>query len=73
VERNVEGDSDVIETINRDGLLPTLHLADKLPAQAGALPEPLLAQAAILAKPAKPFTKGCAYVRHGAFRHGHLT
>src|ERR1043166_5282328 len=68
-QRNVEGDGDVIEDVDRDGFLTALDLADDLAAQAGALAEPLLAQSMLLAQRAQALAEELAHVLDGSFSH----
>src|SRR6266850_1867576 len=68
-QRNVERDRDVVEAVDRDRLLAALHLADELAAEAGALAEPLLAQAVLLAQGAQPLAEEFAHMLDGPFSH----
>jgi hypothetical protein len=68
-EGDAEGDGHVIEAVHRDRLVPPLHLAEELSAQARAQTETMLAQTAVLAEAAQSLTEIFADVLHGARRH----
>src|SRR6267143_116962 len=69
-EWHSEGRRDVVEAVDRDGLLTALHLADELPAQASALAEALLAEQPLLAEGPQALSEEFPDVLDCAFGHG---
>src|SRR2546430_534067 len=56
-EWDLEGGGDVVQAVERDRLLATLDLADELPAQAGTVAQPLLAEQPLLPEGAEALSQ----------------
>src|SRR5256886_12621448 len=72
-ERDLEGGGDVVQAVERDRSLATLDLADELPAQAGTVAQPLLAEQPLLPEGAQALSQELSDVLDGAFGHGAIS
>src|SRR5262245_21111244 len=66
---DLQGHRHMIKAVDGNRLLPALDLADELAAQPRTLPEPLLAQASLLAEGAQPLTEELPDVLDRSFSH----
>src|SRR5262245_4448786 len=71
-QRDLERDRHPIQAVDRDRLLAALDLADELSGEAGAVPQPFLAEGALLAERSQPLSQELPHVFHCAFAHGWL-
>src|SRR5262245_35174855 len=69
-QRHLERDRHAVETVDGDGLLAALDLADEFPAESGSFAESFLAERALFAEGAKTLTEEFSDVFDGALCHG---